>query len=69
MPLGKEEKEPQILTSMREGLGDFLLILKEKRNQQDVSSLLLNPTLTTGIQLIFNSEKPSENTQKLSENE
>lgn len=33
------------------------------------SSLLLNPTLTPGIQPIFNSEKPSENTQKLRENE
>lgn len=55
---------------MREGceISD-LLTLKEKRNQQDVFSTLVKSYTTTGIQLISNSEKASENTQKLSEHE
>lgn len=55
---------------MREGLGDFLLVDIEGKKKS--SGCLLYPFKsypTTRNQLISNSEKASENTQKLSEHE
>lgn len=66
----KRKKNPKRWPSREKVLEiSDLWILKEKRNQQDVSSTLFKSYPTTGIWLISNSEKASENTEKRSEHE